>query len=87
MSILLPRCFCCSRVLYLCFHIWKHTSLYLWIWKCSKLFLLYSEFLGCFTREIPLSSIVLEELYLEGMNAQALPGFQPLLRKSVMDEL
>lgn len=57
------------------------------IWKCNQLFLLCSEFLGCFSGRIPLSTIVLGELYLEGVNAQVLPGFQPLLRKSVLDEL
>lgn len=57
------------------------------IWKCNKLFLLCSEFLSSFSGKIPLSSIVLEELYLERVNAQTLPGFQPLLRKSVIDDL
>lgn len=54
------------------------------IWKCNKLFLLCSEFLSFFSGKVPLSSIILEELYLGGVNAQALPGFQLLLRKILM---
>lgn len=65
-KILLPECFCYSRVLHLCFHIWKHTSFYLWHLECNKLFLLCNEFLACFSGKITLSSIVLEELDPKG---------------------
>lgn len=53
--------------------------------EMHKLFLLYREFFGCFSDFF--SSILAEDLYLEGMIAQALPEFQPLLRNSVADEL
>lgn len=87
-KMLLPDCFCCSKDLGVCIHVWNQVcKLCLCIWKCTELFLLCSEFLRCFLDKITLSSILVEELYLEGMNAQALPEFQPLLRNSVADEL
>jgi len=64
-----------------------HCVLSLCIWKCNELFLLYSEFLGCFSAKITPSSILVEDLYLERMNVQALPEFQPVLRNSIADEL
>lgn len=58
MKMLLPECFCCGRVLHMCVHVWNHTVLYLCIWKGSKLFLLCSEFLGCFSDKITLNEAV-----------------------------
>lgn len=80
-----PEHFCYHRVLCGCLE--PHCILSLHIWKCTKLFLLCSEFLEGFPDKITLSSIFVAELHLDRMNAQALPEFQPVMRNSAADEL